>query len=122
MNIIQSQDKRLPPLELEKLYKTIHLDNDAYKILDLALERNFGGLLPDKTSMGVDYNESVFKKVSESLEDLLLVGLYAKHIENSCRTESALPLLKQLGYVTERLIRKFRQQGVIFHELHMETD
>lgn len=72
--------------------------------------------------MGVDYNESVFKKVSESLEDLLLVGLYAKHIENSCRTESALPLLKQLGYVTERLIRKFRQQGVIYNELHMETD
>ncbi|CAD8120781.1 unnamed protein product [Paramecium sonneborni] len=120
LQIIHSQDKRLSASELENLYKSIHGEKPsdrAYKILDKALDKNFGGLLPDKASFSMDYNEGVFKRITESLEDLEMVGLYAKYVVQNCRVDSHRLLLKQLGYVTERLIRKFRQQGTIEEHL-----
>ncbi|CAD8106551.1 unnamed protein product [Paramecium sonneborni] len=118
--IIHFLDKRLSPSELENLYKSIHVEkpaHNAYEILDIALDKNFGGLLPDKASYSMDYNEGVFKRIIESLEDLEMVGLYAKYVVQNCRVDSHKLLLKQLGYVTERLIRKFRQQGTIEEHL-----
>lgn len=63
-------------------------------ILDKALDKNFGGLLPDKASYSMDYNEGVFKRITESLDNLELVGLYAKYVVQNCRVESHRPLLK----------------------------
>ncbi|CAD8199029.1 unnamed protein product [Paramecium pentaurelia] len=123
LSLIRSQDRRLPPIELENLYKSIHAETQhAYNILDKALDRNFGGLLPDKASYSMDYNEGVFKRITESLDNLEMVGLYAKYVVRNCRVESHRPLLKQLGYVTERLIRKFRQQGTIEEHLHLNKE
>ena len=75
------------------------------------MEKNFGGLLPDKISYSIDYNENVFKKVIQSLEDFQLIGLYVKYIEQNCRPESVRTLYKLIGFETERFIRKCRQQG-----------
>ncbi|CAK62970.1 unnamed protein product (macronuclear) [Paramecium tetraurelia] len=123
LNLIWSQDRRLAPLELENLYKSIHAETQhGFQILDKALDRNFGGLLPDKASYSMDYNEGVFKRITESLDNLEMVGLYAKYVIQNCRVESHRPLLKQLGYVAERLIRKFRQQGTIEEKLQLNKE
>lgn len=102
LKLIETQDKKLPPQELENLYKLINTDIDAPLILDVALERNYGGLLPDKISYSFDYNENVFKKVIQSVEDLQLMGLYVKYIEQNCRSESVRSLFKIIGFETER--------------------